>query len=255
VLKSIISFLGFIFGKEKSLRRSIKNITGFYPTALSYYKKAFIHKSASLVNNKGKIVNNERLEYLGDAVLDLIIGDFLFKKYPDTDEGFLTQTRSKIVNRTTLHDLTKLLKLHHLLKINTSQNISKKNIYGDALEAFIGAVYLDKGYKIAYDFVKTKIIEKHIDIDNLVDFNNNYKSLLIEWSQKYKTEVSFYTELEHENSKYFISYVRVENENWGKGIALSKKEAEQKAAKETMEYIKNNNVIEYLLEKNTKNID
>jgi len=246
VLDRIISFLKFVFSKDKALITSIRFITGFYPNKIIYYKKALIHRSASYIDKSGKIVNNERLEYLGDAVLDLIIGDFLFKKYPNTDEGFLTQTRSKIVNRTTLHDITKLLKLHYLIKINTNQNISKKNIYGDALEAFIGAVYLDKGYEKAYKFVKTKIIDKHLNIDLLVDFNSNYKSLLIEWSQKYKQEISFYTEQEYEGSKYFVSLVRVDGVNWGQGTALSKKEAEQKAAKQTMEYIRINNITEKL---------
>jgi ribonuclease-3 len=240
VFDSIISFLRYIIGKNKDFKFKIRKITGFYPKKIKFYQKALIHRSASTLNKNGEIVNNERLEYLGDAVLDVIIGDFLFRKYPEADEGFLTQTRSKLVNKNTLFDLAKNIKLHRLIILHNNQNISKKNIYGDAFEAFIGAIYLDKGFKKTYKFVIDQVINKFLNLDKIVDFNNNYKSILIEWSQKYKKQVLFYTDLESVSSKYFISYVRIDNQNWGEGIAFSKKEAEQKAAKNAIEKIEEN---------------
>ncbi len=240
MLENIFSFLKFTFSRDKAFCLCIKNIVGFFPNNVEYYRKALIHRSASIVNSKGKIINNERLEYLGDAVLGLIVGDLLFRKFPDTDEGFLTQTRSKIVNRNTLYELTKQLEIQHLIKVSADQSISKKNIYGDALEAFIGAVYLDLGFQKTYKFVEEVIINKHLNLDKLIDSNSNYKSLLVEWAQKYKKQVNTYTEPEYEGSKYFVSVIRVEEQNIGEGMALSKKEAEQKAAKEALDYIKNN---------------
>lgn len=240
MLDSVICLLKYIFGKNKILKKKIKKITGVFPSNLKHYKISFIHKSLSTMNKNGEIVNNERLEYLGDAVLDVIVGDFLFKKYPNADEGFLTQTRSKIVNKNTLYDLAKLTKLHRLIVLNNNQNISKKNIYGDAFEAFIGAFYLDKGFKKTYKFVIEEVVIKYLSLDKLVEDNNNYKSLLIEWSQKYKKPVIFYTDYETNSSKYFVSYVRIDNQNWGDGIALTKKEAEQKAAKSALSKINEN---------------
>lgn len=237
MLDSIISFLKYLFGKNKILKLEIKKIIGFFPNKVQFYEKALIHRSASVLNDKGKIVNNERLEYLGDAVLDVIIGDFLFKKYPNSDEGFLTQSRSKLVNRTTLYDLAKLIKLHHLIIMVDSDNTSKKNIYGDAFEAFIGALYLDKGFRKTYKTVINRLFLRHLDLEKIIQVNTNYKSLIIEWSQKFKKNVVFYTEPENEKSKYFISIVRIDNENLGEGMGISKKDAEQKAAHKALEYI------------------
>lgn len=237
MLDSVFSFIKYYFGRNKILKKRIRNITGIYPNNIKHYKISLTHKSASSIEKNGEVVNNERLEYLGDAVLDLIVGDFLFRKFPHADEGFLTQTRSKIVNKNTLYDLARFIKLHRLIILNNNQNISKKNIYGDAFEAFIGALYLDKGYKTTYNFLIKKVITKHLNIDKLIVDNNNYKSLLIEWSQKYKKPIIFYTDYENSSSKYFISYVRIDNQNFGEGLGLTKKDAEQKAAKSALEKI------------------
>lgn len=223
---------------KKGFFRELKNILGFSPNNIRYYELAFLHKSAS-VKKKGKLLNNERLEFLGDAVLDMVIAEYLFKKYPYRDEGFLTQTRSKIVNGANLHKLARKLNLHKLVVANMQNGRGQKSIYGDTFEAFIGAIYLDKDYKTAKKFIIERVIRKHINIPRLVSIDTNYKSQLIEWGQKYKLPVMFYTDLESPDSKYFVSHIRVDNKSCGFGRGISKKEAEQKAAKDSLKMLKN----------------
>jgi len=230
----MISYFKSLFSPHRELYKTLKEILGFYPTNIRYYEKAFIHRSASYIKYNGLLVNNERMEYLGDAILDAIVADFLFNHFPNEDEGFLTQMRSKIVNGDKLFEFSKSIGLPSLIVMNNDASISKKHIYGDAFEALIGAIYLDKGYKKTTEFVIHKIIKVYIDLNLLESMDTNFKSKLIEWGQKYKREIAFYTDFESFNSKYFISYVRVDNETFGSGVGLSKKQAEQKAAKETL---------------------
>ena len=174
----------------KDLYHSIKNIFGFNPRNIHLYKLAFRHKSANKDVNGIKI-NNERLEYLGDAVLSSVIADFLFKKFPYKGEGFLTEMRSKIVCRTNLNKLSRKMGLDKLIESSPEIKSSSKSMRGDAFEAFIGALYLDKGYDFAKRIIIKRIVNIHIDIDALEHLDTNFKSKLIEWAQKEKKEVDF----------------------------------------------------------------
>lgn len=235
MLKAFWIYLKSQFCGDKELHRNLYKILKFYPANISLYKRALIHKSASgLVVGYGEAQNNERLEYLGDAILDAIVSDYLFNEFREADEGFLTQMRSKIVNGQKLFELAKTMGIASLVVSNTNNERSKKRIYEDAFEAFIGAIYLDKGYRRTRKFVLDNVIGNHLDIDELEATNTNYKSQLIEWGQKHKKHIEFQTDLENEESNKFISHVRVESKILGSGIGISKKEAEQRAAKETL---------------------
>lgn len=224
--------------EDKKEKKELKGVLGFYPINLEYFKTAFLHKSATYIDHTGRTVNNERLEYLGDTILDAIIGNFLFQKFPKEDEGFLTQTRSKIVNRKKLYSLAKKIGIVKFIILHTNQSISKKNIYGDAFESFIGAIYLDRGFDATSEFVINQIVNKYIDLQELIDTDNNYKSQIIEWSQKHHKEILFITDTCKKEFN-FISYVILKDEIIGKGKANSKKEAEQKAAEKAIEKINN----------------
>ncbi len=223
--------------EDKKEKKDLKEVLGFYPINLEYFQTAFLHKSATYIDHTGKTVNNERLEYLGDTVLDAIIGDYLFRKFPKEDEGFLTKTRSKIVNRKNLYSLAQKIGIVKFIVLHTNPSVSKKNIYGDAFESFIGAIYLDRGFYTTYNFVINNIVEKHIDLQELIDTDNNYKSQIIEWSQKKHKDVIFITD-KCKNGFNFISYVVMKDEILGKGKANSKKEAEQNAAEKALDKIR-----------------
>ncbi len=227
-------FIKNLFYPNKKFYRRLKRLLGFIPRNIAFYELAFTHRSASYISKDGLTYNNERLEYLGDAILDAVIADFLFHRFSDANEGFLTQMRSKIVNGERLSELAKKLEIPKLIISNTEGSASKKHIYGDALEALIGAIYIDMGYKVAMHFILRRMVKEHLDVVQLEEIDTNYKSKLIEWGQKNKREVVFYTDIESYNSKYFVSYVRVDNETFGTGIGYSKKQAEQKAARATL---------------------
>jgi len=220
----------------------LKNILGFYPGNLKLYDIAFIHKSASIVDSQGNYVNNERLEYLGDAILGAIIADFLYKRFPREDEGFLTKTRSKLVNRAFLTKLTYDMGLNIHINSNTTKNIDSSHIYGDALEALIGAIYLDKGFKTAKFFVTKRILSQFVNLNEIEQKDSNFKSQLIEWSQKNKKEIKFETtEKSTDKTKppKFMAVVEIENKEVGRGVGASKKEAQQNAAQQTLGKIEN----------------
>lgn len=212
---------------------------GLYPTNIGLYKIALRHRSASVHISNGISINNERLEFLGDAIIDSIVAEFLFRHYPDKKEGFLTQMRAKIVSRTTLNRLAKHIYLEENIISYTRHNVVKKNIYGNAFEALAGAVYLDKGYKETYNWLIHQIILKYIDLDKLETTEIDFKSRLIEWGQKNKTEVLFQTnETDDEHSKIqFVSEIFVDKKMMGQGKGSSKKSAEQKAAKKVLKEI------------------
>ncbi len=218
---------------RKEFYSFIKETTGFSPLKLRLYDLAFIHKSASSSDLMGKPVNNERLEYLGDAVLGAIVADYLYNRFPRKDEGFLTQMRSRIVNRSFLTSLTFKLGLNHLVTSNTNNVTESSHIFGDVFEAFIGAIYLDIGYQGVKEFVVKKVLSVHVDLHELERNDNNFKSQLIEWGQKIKKEVEFET-IENpgsgNNKLPFISTIRIDGQIIGKGEGYSKKEAQQNSA-------------------------
>lgn len=218
---------------RKEFYSFIKYITGFSPLKLKLYDLAFIHKSATSVDYLGNPVNNERLEYLGDAVLGAIVADYLYNRFPGKDEGFLTQLRSRIVNRSFLTQLTFKMRLDKFVYSNTSTINESSHIYGDVFEAFIGAIYLDCGYKAAKSFVIKKILFEYVNIYELERSDTNYKSQLIEWGQKNKKNVEFNTidnPATGVNKPPFISEIYVDGELTGRGEGFSKKEAQQNAA-------------------------
>ena len=234
MVRKIVQRVKLFSSDRKEFYLFLKDLLGFYPQNLRLYDLAFVHKSASTVDSQGNYVNNERLEYLGDAILGAIIADFLYNRFPQEDEGFLTKTRSKLVNRAILTQLTHDMGLHVFIDSNTTKNLDKSHIYGDALEALIGAIYLDRDYQTAKYFVTKKILPQFVDLNEIEQEDSNFKSQLIEWSQKNKRELEFET-TEESNEKLsqpkFNAVVKVDEKVVGKGSGTSKKEAHQKAAK------------------------
>ena len=229
-------------GKEPYL--TFYKIVGFYPHDISLYQQAVAHKSSSIRLNSGKWVNNERLEFLGDAILDAIIADILFKEFENKKEGFLTNMRSRIVQRETMNKMAAELGLEDLLVTSTRNVAHNTNMYGDALEALIAAIYLDQGYRVAKKFVFNTLIEKHLDFEGVVKTENDFKSRLIEWGQKYKLEVRFdvtdsYYDKDH--NPIFHSSVFVADIESGEGVGYSKKESHQKAAEKALKLIEYDN--------------
>lgn len=232
-----VTYLYYFFSREKLQLRKIKSLIGFFPFHLSYYQKALTHKSLPLIDKKGKSRNNERLEFLGDAILDAIVSDYLFKKFPEGNEGLLTKFRSKIVNGDFLNHIAIKIGIPALLKLKTSNNWGTINLYGNALEAIIGAIYMDRGYKTAYLFVTKHILINYVDFDKIIHTETNYKSMLVEWAQRNKKEISFSThkkETPTSNQPEFVSVIIINSESYGKGEGHSKKEAEQGAACNTL---------------------
>lgn len=175
--------------KKKELNRVIKNIFGLRPGNVFLYDLALRHRSAAVQINQKDKISNERLEYLGDAILGAIVAEYLFKKFPLKDEGFLTQMRSKIVSREQLNKLVAKLGIEQFIRIDSDH--APKNLYGDTFEALVGAIYLDKGYLACKKIIINRIIKVYYDIDELIDTHVNHKSLLLEWSQYKKKKVEF----------------------------------------------------------------
>jgi ribonuclease-3 len=211
---------------------AIRNIFGFYPRNIYLYQLAFRHKSASKEVVNGLKMSNERLEYLGDAVLGSIVADYLFKKFPYKEEGFLTEMRSKIVSRTQLNKLSRKLGFDKLVESEAFCNNHSKSMYGDAYEAFVGALYLDKGYRFTRRIILKRIIEVHFDIEQLEAQDNNHKSQMIEWSQKEKVPIEFKVvdEVGNGYGKQYIVELLVDGVIYGEGRDYSIKGAEQLAS-------------------------
>lgn len=229
-------------GKEPYL--SYYKVLGFYPDRIDLYNEAMTHRSSSIRSQKGRWVNNERLEFLGDAILDAIVADILYKKFEHKKEGFLTSTRSRIVQRETLNKLAVDLGLNKLIISSTRNLAHNTNIFGDALEALIGAIYLDQGYRVAKKFVYETMIKQHLNIDKVLKNEVDFKSRLIEWGQKNKVEVLFQvTESAYDlqNNPTFISCVKVGGMEIGSGKGYSKKESHQMAAKVAIKKLREDN--------------
>lgn len=238
MITSIRHYLAFPFYRNRKLASALIKILGFSPTHMKLYEMAFIHKSASIVLPNGNIVNNERLEYLGDAILDAIVADYLFRHYPDKDEGFLTKMRSKMVKRKHLNLLALRLGIDKLMVSQTNPANISKHLYGNAFEALVGAIYIDKGYNRTSQFI-SRIIKRYVNLDRLLLTDTDYKSQLIEWAQKHRMEIVFESREEIKANTHlplFITHVKIANEIVGRGIGNSKKDSEQKAAKIGLEH-------------------
>lgn len=206
---------------------------GFIAHNIELYKLALIHKSASVVLEDGTHINNERLEYLGDAVIESVTSEYLFIEFPDKNEGFMTQLRSKMVSRQTLNDVAKRIGLDDYVITHSSNNLSQKHIYGDAFEAMIGAIYLDQGYDFVNRLLINHIFVKYIKVDNLLVEETDFKSRLIEWCQKNHHSIQFHTANDKTYSSshpFFYSKVLIDGIEVGYGAGDSKKEAEQRAS-------------------------
>ena len=241
MLNNIIDRVKLPFQKDKELRASLYSIIGFYPHDISYYKLALMHKSVMHRNKKGKPVNNERLEFLGDAILDAIVGDIVYRHFPGKREGFLTNTRSKLVQRETLGKLAQQMGVNQL--ILSSGHSSSHNSYmgGNAFEALVGAIYLDRGYNACMRFMEKRILAQMINIDKVAYKEVNFKSKLIEWTQKNRVNMKFNMlgqNVDQNGSPVFNYEVLIEGVKGCSGQGYSKKESQQMASKFTLEKLK-----------------
>ena len=242
MLRNQIDKIRLLFRKDKESYFCFYKILGFYPRNIQLYPQALLHKSTSIRSEKGRPLNNERLEFLGDAILDAIVGDIVYKHFEGRREGFLTNTRSKIVQRETLNKLAVEIGLDKLVKYSTRSSSHNSYMYGNAFEAFIGAIYLDQGYERCKRFMEEKIFKSYIDLDKMSRKEVNFKSKLIEWSQKSKVEVSFELIeqfLDEDYNPMFHTEIRIEGISAGKGTGYSKKESQQNAAQAALKKIKN----------------
>ena len=240
-VNDIIDRIKLPFRKEKELFSSLYDILGFYPHDISLYKQALLHKSAGRKNEKGKPLNNERLEFLGDAVLDAVVGDIVFRHFEGKREGFLTNTRSKLVSRDTLGKLSKEMGIPQLIKSAGHSTSHNSYMNGNAFEALVGAIYLDRGYNACMRFMQKRILSHLINIDKVAYKEVNFKSKLLEWSQKNRVRMEF-RDLEQtrdeKGSPVFTTQVFIEELEGCKGIGYSKKESQQNASKDTLQKLR-----------------
>lgn len=231
------------FSPHKAYVRKLKNILGFVPGNIKLYQMAFRHKSVATTIKDGVKNSNERLEFLGDAVLGSVVAELLFKLYPYKGEGFLTELRSKIVSRVNLNQLSRKLGFNEFIEYD-ARMISYPNkqgsLLGDAFEAVIGAVYMDKGYSFTREFLLTRIIKPHVDIHMLEITETNFKSRLIEWCQHLGKEIHFALAETPpgESSKLFTIEVVIDGTVYGTGQDFNKKSAEKLAAEKACEELK-----------------
>lgn len=244
------------FRKNKEFLSALYDILGFYPHNIEIYRIAFSHKSLSYrrdadskkggkarkVNNRdrkqrsentSKPLNNERLEYLGDAVLETIVSDILFHHFPHKREGFLTSTRSKIVQREALNRLAADMGLEKLILAAQGTRMSHTNIGGNAFEALMGAIYLDRGFKTCQWFINNRVIGRYVDLDNVAQKEVNFKSKLLEWSQKNRININF-KDSACDGEKGFRTVISIEGITIARGSGRSKKESQQEASKEAL---------------------
>ena len=241
MLNNFIDRIKLSFRKDKELYFSLYEILGFYPHDISYYKLALMHKSIMRRNSKGKPVNNERLEFLGDAVLDAVVGDIVYQHFPGKREGFLTNTRSKLVQRDTLNKLAQEMGINQLILSNGHSSSHNSYMGGNAFEALVGAIYLDRGYDACMFFMKNRILAQMINIDKVAYKEVNFKSKLIEWSQKNRVQLEYVLieqQKDDNGSPVFTYQVEIEGVKGGIGKGYSKKESQQLASKETLDNLR-----------------
>jgi len=237
----MIEILKLLMVKNKEFYTFLKKQLNISPSNMQLYELAFLHRSASYTLSDGSVVNNERLEFLGDAIIDAVIADYLFRKFPNEKEGFLTRMRSKIVNREHLDDIAKRMELAQVVIAQSKKKETlKKRICGDVFEALIGAMYLDKGYDKTCKYIISYVLSNYIDIEKLMLSETDFKSRLIEWGQKHKFLIEFNFEMAPEkpkNSPHFTVQITISGVPIAKGTGKSKKEAEQKASQKTLNFI------------------
>ncbi len=220
--------------KDKLFARRLRNLLGFTPANMAIFKLAFSHKSSN-ADKTGTVQNNERLEYLGDAVLGTIVAEYLFKKYPNSDEGFLTKMRSKIVKRQSLNKIGDKMGLDVLLAEYNTTRLSR-SMLGNAVEALVGAIYLERGYEQTLRFVVRKMLRNYVNIHDLERFDDNYKSQLLEWCQKNGQTISYklLARYKFEKRDRFKVAVMIDGEKVATADDFNKKSAEQMASVRAM---------------------
>jgi ribonuclease III len=224
-------------GRDRLIYQIVYNVTGLKPRELGVYRLAFRHVSMVRDSERAFMECNERLEFLGDAILGSVIAEYLFKKYPRKDEGFLTEMRSKIVNRAQLNEISVKLQLDTVLEYDHAGNWMNKSLFGNTLEAFIGALYLDQGYRRTQRFITQKMLLYCVDVEMLADQDLNYKSRLMEYAQKHRMEAVSYELVGEENLgavRQFTVAVKIGQTILGYGTDTKKKYAEQKASGEAL---------------------
>lgn len=231
----------FFSKKDKRLAASIKVMMGSRPFNIALYKLALTPSGIAEETMKGFKISNERLEFLGDAILGAVIAEYLFQKYPYRDEGFLTETRSKLVNRESLNSTGIKIGLKNVLNLEIGDRnfIGNKSLYGDVLEAFLGAIYLDKGYHFTKNFILKRIL-LHFDLEGMIATVTNYKSKIIEWSQKENKSIEYKVLHVHGNQRFkeFIVALEIDGEETSQGKGSTKKKAEQEASKNACDLLK-----------------
>ena len=238
---NLIDRIRLLFRKDKESYLCFYQMLGFYPRNIRIYEQALLHKSSSVKSDKGRLLNNERLEFLGDAILDAVVGDIVYQKFEGKREGFLTNTRSKIVSRESLNHVAEQIGLVKLIKFNTRQSAHNSYMGGNAFEALVGAIYLDRGYDYCKYFMEHRIIGPYLNLEKLSRKEVNFKSKLIEWTQKNKVMIAFELvsqTLDEFNSPVFETEILIEGIHACKGKGYSKKESQQIAAHDTLNKIK-----------------
>lgn len=238
----IIDRIKLPFLKEKELFSALYQILGFYPHNIELYKQALLHKSVGKRNEKGRPQNNERLEFLGDAVLDAVVGHIVFRHFDSKREGFLTNTRSKLVSRATLGKLSQEMGIPQLIMSAGHSTSHNSYMNGNAFEALVGAIYLDRGYDACMRFMEKRILSQLINLDKVAYKEVNFKSKLLEWSQKNRVKMELrelsQTKDDQTGSPVFTTQVFLEGIEGCKGTGFSKKESHQNASKETLQRLR-----------------
>ena len=238
---NLIDKIRLLFRKDKESYLCFYRMLGFFPHDIRYYEQALLHKSFSVKMDNGRLFNNERLEFLGDAVLSAVVGDIVYQKFEGKREGFLTNTRSKIVSRESLNHVAEQIGLSKLIKFTARHSAHNSYMGGNAFEALIGAIYLDRGYDYCMYFMQNRIIGQYINLSKVSRKEVNFKSKLIEWSQKNKVVLAFELleqSVDEFNSPVFETELLLEGIHAGKGKGYSKKESQQIAAHEALNRIK-----------------
>ena len=232
----------FLLNRKKSntlihdrdkFRSELKNLLGFRPHNLRLYEMAFIHRSATYTLPDGVRVNNERLEYLGDAIIDSILSDYLFHLYPEAAEGFLTKTRARIVNRETLNQLGLSMGLDRLIVSNLAPSDSPRNLYGNAVEALVGALFINRGYDRTRKFLIERGLKRHFNLSALLAAETDFKSMILEYCQKKKQKLNFTSREKQSGDNghpIFTVTLEISNKVISQGEGSTKKDAEQVAS-------------------------
>ena len=238
MIKDLLARMRLPFQEDKELRQSLQRIMGFYPQRIDHYKVALTHKSSGQRNDKGRPLNNERLEFLGDAMLDAVVGHIVFDRFKGKREGFLTNTRSKLVSRESLGKLATEMGLTDLIQSRGEQRSHNSYMAGNAFEALVGAIYLDQGYQAVRRFMEKRILKEMVNIDKVAYKEVNFKSKLLEWTQKNRVRLEYRMlkqTMDEKGSPVFGFQVMIEGVAGGKAQGYSKKEAQQLSSKETLE--------------------